>query len=377
MTKLDTQQIKDIANGAAFLGSGGGGTLSSALTMVEESFPTGASVDLLTVDEAASDTVGLTAAASYMGSQTRGKDVTNVNAVGFAIRRLSAIMEERAGKPIKRLVPVELGVQSSVVPCLLAAQKLGLSVVDGDGAGRAVMGAMITTYAAAGLDPNPGVAANSAGSCAIIEPSPDDVDEGYRDPALIFNEMVDGLTLSHAFGVAGVCVWPMDGDQLKQGVPIIGTIDLASRVGQAMRIETAPVDAVLKILKDHGLWARVIYSGKVESVTSSARDYSTVTVAGEDGVKATVKTAGESVIASVSDRDQPIGMGPDSLCWMTPDGQAFSNTEIPATGTEVVLIGIGARRPLLESKRIMDYFHYFQKKVGYDGDYVEIQKLQS
>ena len=218
--------------------------------------------------------------------------------------------------------------------------------------------------------------ANSACSCAIMEPSPNDVDEGFHDPALIFNEMVDGLTLAHAFGVAGVCVWPMDGEQLQRGVPITGTLDLAEQVGQALRTQAAPVDTVLKILTDQGLWARVIFRGKVDTVTSTARDYSTVTVAGDSGIKATVMTAGESVIAWQSDRDQPIGMGPDSLCWMTPDGQAFSNTQIPATGTDVVLIGIGARQPLLESAEIMKYFHYFQKKVGYTGDYVPIQKLQ-
>ncbi len=376
MKKLDRLLIRDMANGAAFLGSGGGGTLSSALDMVEKNLPDGETVDLLSIGEAAADDTGWTAAASYMGSQTSGKDVTNVKAVVHAVKRLSAVMQERTGKPVTRLVPVELGVQSSVVPCLMAARKMGMGVVDGDGAGRAVMGAMITTYAAAGLDPNPGVAANSAGSCAILEPSPDDEDEGYHDPALIFNEMVDGLTFAHSFGVAGVCVWPMDGEAMKRAVPIAGTLDLACRVGAALRTEAAPVDAVLGILAAEGLWAREIFRGKVEPVHSSARDYSTVTVAGGDGIKATVKTAGESVIAYRSDRDQPIGMGPDSLCWMTPDGQAFSNTQIPVADTEVVLVGIGARSPLLESKRIMEYFHYFQKKVGYDGDYQAIQKLQ-
>lgn len=369
---LMKQDLRDIAQGAAFLGAGGGGTLSTTLDMIEKHFPDDELVRLVTVEEAMEED-GLTAVCGMIGSQTVGHDLSNPLAAGYAVDRFRRLMREMGRGEVTRLVPMELGVQSAVIANLILANARGMSVVDGDGAGRAVPTSMNTTYAGYGPSPYPAVGASDTGVTVISE----------AGSVNMYSEVMRGMAMRRDIGIVGVSLWPMDGPTLSTAVPVRGGLSTAREVGVTLRRADDPVEAVLGLLHEKGRWAKVLVRGTLRGVTSHEMDYSTIEVAGADGATYSVKTAGESVIAYRG--SDVIGMGPDSLCWMTPDGKTCSNTEVGSfKGEEVVLIGIAAHAALRESVFIMSYFKYFLNKVEHPeapaavarfDDYVPIETL--
>lgn len=369
---LMKQDLRDIAHGAAFLGAGGGGTLSTTLDMIERHFPSDELVRLVPVEEAA-DEAGLTAVCGMIGSQTVGHDLSNPLAAGYAVDRFRRLMREMGRGEVTRLVPMELGVQSAVIANLILANARGLSVVDGDGAGRAVPTSMNTTYAGYGPSPYPAVGASDTGVTVISE----------AGSVNMYSEIMRGMAMRGDIGIVGVALWPMDGPALRKAVPVRGGISTALEVGALLRTADDAVERVLQLLHDKGRWARELFRGTLRRVVSNQMDYSVIEVEGADGAPYAVKTAGESVIAYRG--SDAIGMGPDSLCWMTPDGTTCSNTEVDGLqGKEVVLIGIAAHAALRESAYIMSYFKYFLDKVEHPDaraavarfdDYVPIEEL--
>lgn len=369
---LMKQDLRDIAHGATFLGAGGGGTLSTTLVMIDKHFPDDELVRLVTVDEAAAEG-GLTAVCGMIGSQTVGHDLSIPLAAGYAVDRFRRLMLEMGRGEVVRLVPMELGVQSAVIANLILANTRGMSVVDGDGAGRAVPTSMNTTYAGYGPSPYPAVGATDTGVTVISE----------AGNVNMYSEVMRGMAMRADIGIVGVSLWPMDGPSLRTAVPVRGGISTAREIGAALRTAEAKVEAVLEILHGKGRWAHELCRGTLRGVTSQAMDYSTVEVEGADGAIYRVLTAGESV--SAYRESEVIGMGPDSLCWMTPDGQTCSNTEVENfKGKEIVLIGIAAHPALRDSVFIMSYFKYFLNKaihpekpsaVAPFDDYIPIEDL--
>ena len=363
-TTLTRSDLIDVAHGATFLCAGGGGTLASALTMIQSGFPEEATVELVSVDDAAA-APGLTAACCYVGSETTGEDVRDPRAVGYALDRFGALMLARHGEPVRRLAAVDMGVQGAVIPCLLTAQRRGLPVVDADGAGRAVPGLMLTTWALYGPSPNPAVAANGAATAPVVVEA---------DTTLDCHMIVNGVCLANNFGVAAVAMWGTRGDQLRQTLPITNTISLARAIGSALRRSPTPVDATLELLSREGLWARVISRGPIESVEEVRQDYLRVTIRDPAAGNAVVLTAGENLIAHRSS-GALVGMSPDMLCWLTPGGKAVSNTEIKElVNQEVALVGISARAPLRDP-RIISLFGYFLNQAQAKDEYVPIEQL--
>ena len=363
-TTLTRRDLIDIAHGATFLCAGGGGTLASALAMVQRGFPARATVELLSVDDAAA-APGLTAACCYVGSETTGEDVLDPRAIGYALDRFGALMLARSGESVRRLAPVDMGVQGAVIPCLLTAQRRGLPVVDADGAGRAVPGLMLTTWALYGPSPNPAVAANSAATATVVVEA---------DTTLDCHMIVNGVCLANNFGVAAVAMWGTPGDQLRETLPIVGTISLARSIGRALRTSTEPVEATLELLRQQGLWTCVVSRGQLESVEEVRQDYLKVTIRDAAAGATVVLTAGENLVAHRSSGEL-LGMSPDMLCWLTPGGKAFSNTEIKdLVNQEVVLIGVSARAPLRDP-RIISLFGYFLNQAQAEGKYVPIEQL--
>lgn len=363
-TRLTRDDLVDIAHGATFLGGGGGGTLSSALDMIAQGFPEHATVDLVSVTDAEAAS-GLTVACCFVGSQTKGEKVLDARAIGYALNRLGTELRERTGLSVRRIAPVDLGMQGAVIPCLIIAQRLGIAMVDGDGAGRAVPGLMMTSWALHGPSANPAVAANDAGSAMVVIEA---------DTALDVHMIANGLCLADNFGIAAVAMWGATGAELVRALPVRDTISMARDVGRLLRTSTAPVDDVLALLTARGLEARIVTQGEITGVDTSQQDYLTVSIQDAARGLSTVKTAGENLIAFGPDQSV-IGMSPDTLCWLTPVGATFSNTDVATRlHQQVVLIGIAAR-PVLREPAIVSLFKYFLKNVGYHGEYVPLTDI--
>jgi DUF917 family protein len=119
MMQLSKQQLRKIIEGSTILGTGGGGRLDSAMAVLKE-LP---SVNLISVDELSDDDMVITAYGA--GGLTKPKNTSEVMAKGLEL------LQRQLLKPIKAIVPVEVGAYSLAAAFEIAA-KLGVPVVDGD-----------------------------------------------------------------------------------------------------------------------------------------------------------------------------------------------------------------------------------------------------
>ncbi|MEO9386915.1 DUF917 family protein, partial [Chromobacterium phragmitis] len=152
--ELSSRDLEPLLQGACFFGSGGGGTMISARHLAAnfqrgEYYPTD-KVRVVEVDEA---TDGDCVMVAYMGAPDAINQVQWPNGPVEAARAAQQRLESQ-GRKLAYVAAPESGALGFVVASLVAA-KLGLAVVDADGAGRAVPSLPMLTYAAAGVPPTP------------------------------------------------------------------------------------------------------------------------------------------------------------------------------------------------------------------------------
>ncbi|MEM9595475.1 MAG: DUF917 family protein [Acidobacteriota bacterium] len=371
MGTLSKEQLEVIVDGATFLASGGGGSKTSGETLAEN-FPDDGEVQVVTVDEATAG-AGRSAVSAYIGAPSGVSELTKPTAGVLALEDLDRLSRELYGEGIAHVAPVEIGALSTLVACTVAFAK-GLPVIDCDGAGRAVPELELTTYAGAGVTANPTVLAN------------DDPDDEQKI-VLQVESAADTDALSRVIigapgfdEIAGLGTWIMDGSTLERAAPIRGTLGLSLEVGEALS-GPSPIDALFSVLERNGLWAREIFRGVlVDSIEQEQGGFDVGQVMfhdpGSDAV-AVIYNQNENLIAWSSAYDRPLAIGPDSICYVTPDGKTFSNDDITEElyGTEVILVGIAARTALREETEIVQAFRQVLIETGYAGAYVPIEEL--
>lgn len=342
---LHKQEIEDIIKGATLLGAGGGGSAGPALRLIEEI----REVTLVEPEDVSDDSnvavvAGMGSPAVLLKEGWRGEEVP-------ALERF----EEVTGKKIDYIVPVETGGFNSITPIHAAALK-GLPVIDGDGAGMAIPELEMTMFYIHGIPISPLSLADSKGNSAILYPT-----DAYMAEEL-------GRAVTTVFGMtAGIACHPMMGKQLKEAV-IPGTLSLAEKVGKGIReAKESGKDVVEAVTKS--IEAIVLARGKVTKKTEEVKagfDYGRVFV--EDII---VDYKNENMIAWM--KDKPIAMMPDSICWLTTDGEPLTNADVKE-GLEVAVLGKKAH----EKWRVpggFDVFRHVLKLLGYEGEYKPIEEL--
>lgn len=369
MQRLGKDDLIAIAHGATFLGSGGGGTLSSTLEMIHRWFPEDRKVRLLDVGEAAADKASLTAVVTFIGSPAANRDLTDLSPAIQATELMDRCLRRRQGKPLGRTMAVELGVQSSAVVHLMVASALGLDAVDGDGVGRAVPRLAATVFAGAELATGPAVLASGGPGHLLVEDA---------TPNMV-QEIATAVLARPPFGgVAGLALWPMGDDALQRALPpdggTRGTISLAAQIGRIlMQRPPNTVTRVVSCLRRHGLRAEVVFRGELREVhTKTSADHlalDLVDVHGGDDDTATIYASSENMVFWQGDRPQVVA--PDSICCLTAEGRPFSNTELPPVGTELAVLAVEARPVLRRYPALVEVFHHMTRDVGYPGRYAE------
>jgi DUF917 family protein len=151
---LQRADLEPLLLGGCFFGSGGGGTVVSARSLLSH-FKKGAYYpsDQVKVVSVAEATEGESVMVAYMGAPEA------IDGAKYPIGPVKAVQQVQArlasqGKKLAYVVPPESGALGFTVACLVAA-RLGLAVVDADGAGRAVPSLPELTYASHHVDPRP------------------------------------------------------------------------------------------------------------------------------------------------------------------------------------------------------------------------------
>lgn len=328
--KLDSQDLADLAVGAAFLGTGGGGDPYIGRQMVQCCLDEGLTVELVDPDDLDDDAMVIPTA--MMGAPTvLVEKLPSGEEAIFSLRRL----EKRIGRTATHTMPIEIGGINSTIPLLVGA-RLGLPIVDADGMGRAFPELQMETFGVYGISGSPMVVSNEWGDCAVIEATS--------------NKMMEWLSRGVAIrmgGAAYIAEYAMTGAEVKR-TSVPRTLSLAIRVGQVLRQAKAdhqnPFEALLNFLPETLYsYGRIIYSGKVVDLMRETRNgfsMGRVKIESFDAAKGVmeIEIQNENLIARVDGQVRAIV--PDLICIMDSETAEPITTEGLRYGQRVSVISV-------------------------------------
>lgn len=328
--KLNSQDLADLAVGAAFLGTGGGGDPYIGRQMVEICLSEGLEVDLVDPDSLSDDDFVIPTA--MMGAPT--VLVEKLPSGEEAVHSLKRL-ERRLGKRATHTMPIEVGGINSTIPLVVGA-RLGLPVVDADGMGRAFPHLEMETFGVYGVPGCPMVVSNEWGDSALIEATD--------------NRVMEWLSRGVAIrmgGAAYIAEYAMSGADVKR-TAVPRTLTLAIRIGRILRDAKAnhqnPFDALLGLLPDtlyH--YGRIIFAGKIADMRRETRNGFSLGTARIEGLGRwigvmEIEIQNENLIARVGGEVRAIV--PDLICIMDSETAEPITTENLRYGQRVTVMAV-------------------------------------
>jgi DUF917 family protein len=254
------QQVQDMARGAVFLGSGGGGDPYVGELFLRNQIEQGHRPRIV-------DPASLPADALVVGVAGIGAPTVLVEHL-LSERALVALVDEAAslyGRPVDALISVEIGGCNSLVPLGVGAC-VGLPVVDADGMGRAFPHLEMTSFSVAGRRSTPALLRDDRGNSARITL---DDDRSAEHVARSFAATLGGLVHSIVYPLSAQAV-------VETAVPgtLTATLEIGRRIREARGESGSPVAALLDYLDDPATGRRAIHlhRGKVVDIRHETRD---------------------------------------------------------------------------------------------------------
>jgi len=413
--KLSKEDLENIVRGACLLSSGGGGTYSSGLNLLKK-FTKGPYydqdyVDYLEVDDLPDSSTDCGLVVAYMGAPEAIANLDYPEAGVNAAKKVEKLMADKNQK-LAYIVPVEIGALSSIVACTVAS-KLGIPVINGDGAGRAVPELTMTTFAGYDVSTNPTVLANKDNLTIQLDvDSPEDTNN--NNAAIVEAVARPTISLPEFGQQAGLAMWVMPATQIKEVVKITQTLvackEVGDVIGQFQQGKPISISTLLDCIKTSlHTKAFELCSGTLcsaENITEGGFDHGKVVI-NSNGSTITILFQNENLLAWNSASDTPLAMAPDAIAYVIQDDQVvYSNGDLigednalkkSLRGRMVSIIGITAqpelrdyeakksivRAKMLQSandKKGGEISHSFElalEKFGYYGGYIPIEDLQT
>ncbi|MGL4270189.1 MAG: DUF917 family protein, partial [Plesiomonas sp.] len=326
--ELTSNDLEALLQGGCFFGSGGGGTVISARHLASH-FQKGLyyPVDRVRVVSVEEATEGHSVMVAYMGAPEAINQVQYPEGPVAAVRAVQSRLQEQ-GSQLAYVVAPESGALGFTVACLVAA-KLGLAVIDADGAGRAVPSLPMLTYAAAHISPNPAFLVGQSGlSVELNVQMPSAEGHEQEDIATVVEQMLRPILANPQFGqFGGLAMWVMKPEQLSTALPIRGTLTRALIVGRALlqgEIST-PTQLLHFLRQQFDLTGQIVFGPAVlvsaQTETNQGFDVGKINLqAGEQ--HCVVLYQNESLLAWDRRVSHPLVMAPDTISyWVEGDGQ--------------------------------------------------------
>ncbi|MDH2424995.1 DUF917 domain-containing protein [Sphaerisporangium sp. TRM90804] len=357
---LTEQGLRDLAEGAAVLGTGGGGDPHIGRLLVQQQLRAGREVRVIGVDELPGD--ALVVPSAMMGAPTVFIEKLPSGRGNIAALRA---LEARLGRAAAATMPTESGGLNSMIPLLLGAQ-LGLPVVDADGMGRAFPELQMETWNVYGVPGSPMAIASDHGDHCVIDTGQDN---------LLMERRARAMTVEMG-GAAYICDYPMDAATVRR-TSIPGTLTLAMKIGAALRRarqdHADPFERLTGALKDtiysHGL---VLFAGKVVDVerrTVAGFARGQVTLEGDAG-RMTLTFQNEHLVARHGGRVAAIV--PDLICTLNSETGAPVTTESLAYGQRLTVFAISTPA-LMRTPEALACFG--PSAFGLPDPYVPVERL--
>ncbi len=326
--EIDAATVSDLALGASFLGTGGGGDPLIGELMARAAIEQHGPVRLVAPEALAPG--ALVVPFAMIGAPTV---IVERIPGGHELDLAMAEMARLLGREVEATMPIEAGGINSTIPLVLAA-RTGLPVVDADGMGRAFPEVQMVTLGAGGATAWPLTLVDEAGTTVSLVDCPDNA-AAERTARHVVVSMGGSAVIGHyAVTAEHVQRW---------GVP--HTVSLAIRIGRALRDVAEHGGDALAAL-EATCDAQRLFSGKVVDVerrTTAGFARGTLTVEGLDtdaGVTATVDFQNENLI--VRAEDVVLATVPDLITLIDADTGRPLTTETTRYGVRVHVVGAPA-----------------------------------
>lgn len=359
MRTLDAEQLKDVARGAAILGTGGGGdpylgTLAALRVLEEYGPPT-----VLTADEIADD--ALVAMPVMVGAPV---PLIEKLSFGSELDTVFHALDNYLDGSLVAMMSPEMGGVNSVVPIALGA-RLGIPVVDADSMGRAYPEIDLTTLTLYGIPASPFALADEHGNSLVIQGTT--------------NRWVERIARAAVVEFGAICAgmgFAMTGAQLREAA-ILGTLSYAEQIGAAIReARESHGDAIADVVRITNGY--VLFRGKITDVRRRTMHGWSVGEAEMEGLEEfsgsgmTVSFQNENLVAW---RDgDVVAAVPDLITIIDSDAGTAITTERLRYGARVVVLGMPCdskwRTPEGVALGGPRHFHY-------DFEWAPIEELNS
>jgi DUF917 family protein len=370
--RLETwQDCEDFIRGCVFMATGGGGDPEEGKRMLRSALDEGLTIEWVDADDIPDDV--WTATPFGMGSiapvtqetlemieQMGLEDKLGDTSMGAAVRELG----EYLGKPIGCLVCGELGGGNSAAP-LATGARMGIPVVDGDYAGRAVPDEVQGTPFINGKHGWPVANVDRWGNVAVVK---------YTANAYMTERLGKMLAVA-AFGSTTQASTPLPAAEMKE-VLVHGTLTKCLSLGRAIReAREKGADPIDKALEITGGWR--LFEGVISGKDWEDRDGY---MFGTNHIKGTGDYEGQTLDVWFKNENhvswlngEPWVCSPDLVTLARKDSaDGITNTDTKE-GDRVVAVGIKGL-DVFRTEFGLDHAagpRYF----GFDIDYVPIEDL--
>jgi DUF917 family protein len=328
--QLGIEHLRDLARGAAILGTGGGGDPFIGRLLVEQAIREHGPVTILDPDEVPDDAFVIPTA--QMGAPTViVEKIPRGSEPEMALRAL----ERHLGRRADATMPIECGGINSMIPLLVGA-RTGLPVVDADGMGRAFPELQMETFSVYGVPGSPMAIAGESDETVVIDTGADNRQMEW---------LARGITIRLG-GVAHIAEYSMTGSQVKR-TAVPRTLSMGIALGRAVReareSHRDPIAAMQEVLAPT-LYntLRVLFRGKVVDVERRttegfARGAARFT-SFDGGSSLEIRFQNENLVAVVD--GETVCVVPDLICVLESDTAEPITTERLRYGQRVTVVGI-------------------------------------
>ena len=359
---LKPTDLIDLARGAAFLGTGGGGDPYIGRLMVEQAMREGHDVEIIDLDSVPDDALVIPTA--MMGAPTViVEKLPGGEETIASLRKLEAYL----GRKAFATMPIEVGGINSTMPLVLGA-RLGLPIVDADGMGRAFPELQMETFAVYGVPGAPMVVSNEHGDSALIETAD--------------NRMLEWLACGVTVRMGGtsfIAEYAMDGKTAKR-TSVPGTLSLAIEIGACIRrareTHKDPFAELLALLpKTPYAFGKIIFKGKVadlfrETTQGFAKGRVRIAGLGDWAGDMEIDIQNENLVAR---QDGVIkAIVPDLICILDSETAEPITTETLRYGQWVTVMGV-AVPPIMRTPEALAVFG--PSGFGIDAPFTPIESL--
>ncbi len=361
---IDRMMLVDLAAGAAFLGSGGGGDPYYSLLLAEAALERSGKIELVSLDTLADD--ALIAPCGWIGAPTVSVEKLPSGKEAVAgLRRLEAIMDRK----IDAVLPIEIGGGNGLAP-FMAAADLGVPVVDCDGMGRAFPESQMAIFNIRGLCASPSVLTAACGALSVIE-----TDDNHTH-----ERMARGLSVALG-GIAHMVEYPLSGAQAKANA-ISGSVSTAIAIGAAIRKARTKGDdsfeALYTALRQSGLYSQCgsLFEGKIADLERETRDGFSIgrvsidAFGGADRME--IEFQNENLIARKN--GNILAMVPDIITIMDRETADTITTERLKYGQRVKIVAAAAPAMLRDAKALS---FVGPDAFGFATDFIPVEILNA